>query len=786
MPADLPTLAQLFEEQVERVLERLRRRAFMGFQAELDELLRFHRFLLATGSTEDEALAGSNLVEVSGVAWFTPHDEWMGQYRRIFDGAVELIGVDEHFLVALAQVLPTLLDEEDGVELTPGVVDGVLRLGPMLMHSVEEWVSRRTAAAADAAARDAGSKPTLGGADRRALESALPRVVGAWEEALAGVRHLLRHRPGPPPDARWEELRRAWRTMGGHLKRTAYCLAVATWHGDEVGARLFAGALSRWPRHALSSLSVTAEIRFSRLLMPDLLELSWADVLEAVEPLRLPLAPPPDPEGLFARLVQGARLDMELMTAAVLAAWTADGHAVSPLVPRIARALLHREQLDGDTGAPSRQRVLAQTTYDLLRLHAAGERHRPGAYGSWLDDALRSIETVTEIAAPPNRARPHHTLHGRAGLAPIEAAILATAPMTGGTPAVGLDDLARAGETIPGGDPLLRDAVRRLDGWIAALNQGDDNVRAGADLFGGWKAEQAAAVAGELRAGRDAVEQARLERLRKAPIASARVEALRQHAEEALRAGDLDLILFHVASLRFEDGVASVPPISIEIPWSKGNLTEPELADPVVGAPEVVRGSVSAAIAKLTMSEFGQRPLTTRTCAAWLSEPAFWRDVLTLAEQVGPAPSLLVDSRELGLFPFTAFSQGGALEAFQQTFDRELRQRLQAYGRTVGGVNVFSGRLGGGVAWLFSGDALRAISVRTREGDGPVEAAYRPDGPDGSAGHIDFRVALTTEWDTSPVFELRLARDSAVDDVPSDVTSDRRGAWGWLLSRLGL
>ena len=75
MPSDLPTLAQLIEEQVERVLERLRRRASMGFEAELDELLRFHRFLLAAGSSEHEAFAGVNLVEVSGTAWLTPHAE---------------------------------------------------------------------------------------------------------------------------------------------------------------------------------------------------------------------------------------------------------------------------------------------------------------------------------------------------------------------------------------------------------------------------------------------------------------------------------------------------------------------------------------------------------------------------------------------------------------------------------------------------------------------------------------------------------------------------------------
>lgn len=781
---DLPSLSQLFEEQVERVLERLRRRASMGFDAELGELLRFHRFLLAAGTSQDAAFAGVNLVEVSGTAWFTPHDEWTSQYRRIFDAAVELIDVDEQFLASVAQVIPSLLSGDDGVALTHGIVEDVLRLGPMLMHSVEEWVARRVRYEAETGAAMPARLP-LGGTERRALARALPPIVGAWESVVSGSGLEALGRVTVDPAVRWDALRAAWPRMRGHLSRTAYCLAVAVWHGDEEGAALFRAALARWPVGVLQQLSGIAEARFPRLLMPDLLDVSWDEALRRFEPLALPSMPPPDPDALFAKLIQGAKRDMVLLTAQLLTFWTASGRSVSDLGPRTARKLLDRDGPDQKGGAPPPQRGLARMAYDLLRIHAAGERHRNGSYGFVLDEALRRMEMATEGPRVPGRTYLPETLHDRGGLAQIEAAMLATCPIGAGDLSAGLSELAHAAEILPGGDRLLRDVVRRMDGWLASLDRPSADVRRAADLIGGWRPDDAVASASRLREGRQAIEKVRSARLQATPIDHTRIEALRDSAEAALRAGGFDLVLFHADVAAVAGAAGTGPALAFGMPgFAKGNLTQPALADPVNGLDDVVNGLASTAVADRVYGEFLSRPRTRGPSTNWLSDPGFWRTVAGLAPSVGPLPSLVVDHRDLKLIPFTAFLPDGALAAFNQTFDQDARRRFGGYRSTIDTVNVFAARLEPGIALMFSGGALKGVSFQPTVDERLVYVAFRQDAPHDEVGRLEYEVGMTVDWSEDPVIEFKCPpRHGPSPAAPADAPG-RLAAWRGFATKL--
>lgn len=771
-----PTIEQLVEEQVERVLERMRRRASVAFEAELGELRRLHRFLLAASTSTVKSLADVNLVEVSDELWLTPHDRWTWHYRRIFEAAVELIDVDDRYIASVADVIPALLRREEGVALTAGVVDGILKLGPMLMHTVEDWVAHRRSREPDMGGGSVQERPPLGAPERRALSRALPAVVAAWESVPLGATSGFGRRDRREPAERWDEMRAAWPTLRNHLARTAYCLAIAVWNGDEEGATLFRQALAGWPADTLSRLGGRAELKFARLLMPDVLDLPWQDALAHVEPLSWPGSPLPKPEELFSTTLQGARRDVATLTAELLLLWAATARGASGIGPRVARELLDRGDHDPADGAPSPSPTFARTSFDLLRIRAAGERHRRGAYGDFLDDLLRRMESATERRTHRGRAFNTDVVHDRAGLDAIEVALLATVPTGAGNVAAGLAELARAPVAALGGDGLLRDASRRIVDWIAGLEEPGMVTRRAAEALGGWPADGVDAIALSLRDGMAAIEEARADRLRAEPVDPARLEALRAAAEEALRAADLDLGLFHSEGAKVDDALGSASAMTFTYPdFEKGQLTEPELAYPVPGIAARIGDLARRALADRVTSAFFARPREIRETEAWLADPAFWRLVAALAPVAGHRPALLVDHRDLRLIGFQAFSPSGSLAGLTQVHDRAAKSRLEAYRSTIDGVDILGAQLGPGVAILFSGEAVRVLTLAPPEGGGLVEVEWLPNETGALIGELHFRSAVSMAFDERPCFELR--REQRLTTPPAPARPPERSVW---------
>src|SRR5690606_28544808 len=141
------------------------------FEGALGELLRYHQFLLAMHAA-DEDNSPVSYAEVSGDEWHPPHRKWIWQYRRLFNRAAERIPDEEYFIGELAHVPQRLLETETGIRLSPAVVEAILDLQPMLMHSVEAWVTRRSIT--EAAGSTGATHLGLSGSDARALSATLP------------------------------------------------------------------------------------------------------------------------------------------------------------------------------------------------------------------------------------------------------------------------------------------------------------------------------------------------------------------------------------------------------------------------------------------------------------------------------------------------------------------------------------------------------------------------------------------------------------------------------------
>jgi hypothetical protein len=81
---DLPMPANFIEELADKVIGQIDRLAITGFKSALDELVRYHKFLLEVYASRSAEGAPLSLAEIGGL-WEQPHQEWTRQYRRIFE-----------------------------------------------------------------------------------------------------------------------------------------------------------------------------------------------------------------------------------------------------------------------------------------------------------------------------------------------------------------------------------------------------------------------------------------------------------------------------------------------------------------------------------------------------------------------------------------------------------------------------------------------------------------------------------------------------------------------------
>jgi hypothetical protein len=185
----LPTPSDFLEELADRVVAQIERNAITGFKGALDELTRFHVFLLDAHNTRTEQGQPFSLAEVGDV-WDVPHQEWIRQYRRVFESAAEKIGVETTFIDALGHTVMRLLPH-DAAELSPPVVTSLLDFGVHEVIVLEAWITRRTTLDEPA---DQAAQPRLqlAESERRAYESVVCNFIGAWEKRPSRRRQSLR------------------------------------------------------------------------------------------------------------------------------------------------------------------------------------------------------------------------------------------------------------------------------------------------------------------------------------------------------------------------------------------------------------------------------------------------------------------------------------------------------------------------------------------------------------------------------------------------------------------
>ena len=760
MKRDLPIPRDILEELVDNTAAQIERLATVAFGNAMDEMLAYHRFLLALNASRTADGSAVSFSEVMGDAWIAPHTDWVRQYGRLFERAANRLRDDDHFVRALSYLPNRLLPEPSDVELPANVIHSVLGLGPMMTHRLGQWLSKGAIARTD---DDSTSHPTMrfDPRDTQAFENVLPEIIGAWEGLLDYIPTLYGWRgPGELNDVgRWSLYRKTWPFLWQHLMNTAYSLAISTWNEDENGTIYFRNSLLRWPKNFQHHFSEETYLRDNVFLFPDILELEWPEASTAVSLLTFDYFPQPSPEQVLASIISIVHKDVLLLSAAVFLFWTINQKASSKNTVRNVRALLHRENSDERyREQPTQDLEFCSLALDFLRLKITGRRFEDRSYAAHLDGLVARLDGMTERTPVPGRVYKPSTLHQTDDLLLAVVAILVSATPNNGDD--GLVDSIRALSeegVLPEGDKSLRSVVRVLARWRTILEpeQHLGIIRSASIVAPDNDNERGATRLREIILSLESViGTERLKQLIARPVNAKKLESIRSGIEFALlnRAPAVPYFTdVHIACAVANESVEWYGVTFDNIP--KGELTEPPMVDPSLNLDERLVSSVEKAVERNAVDAFANRPRKVRAVGAWIMTVEFWGEIAPLVQEVGSDPVLVVSrTRDAQILRRLRFAASSGSPQLQISKSSRLGN-ASSYIATIEGVDVFEENIAPGKAWLVSARALNRVVYLEHDSPGRyVEVCYEPS--DERNGSLRVRFKQLFGWSESPIFEL--------------------------------
>jgi len=758
---DLPAPDQILEDLADQAAGHIDDLAPTAFDDALAELTEYHKFLLSLNATATKDGSPFSFAEIVGDAWHAPHVEWIAQYRRLFGKAAHHLPDDDHFIRTLAYVPRQLMPRADEPRFSSSIVNGILDLGPALMHRLETWVTRRTTIETSDDT-SASPKLALAGSDAKAYENVLPEIVGAWESLLlyAPLRQSEDQESANDQNLRWIQLRESWPFLWRHLSNTAYCLATAVWNEDVAAARLFREALVRWPDALSHQLRHTADLPFRRSIYPNLLELEWTEASAQISAMVPAYLGQPSPDQLFMSILHCVHDDVSLIASEVFLRWTLTDKQLTSIGAMTAGELLRQEGPQDDwheTRAKAfnfRSLLLA-----MLRGWIAPERYKKGTYGSELDRLAERLDGMTERRVVPGRVYTPSTINDREALLLPELVILTSCVPTDDDGGVidEVNHLSNQYDRLPEGDRSLRNIRRQIAGMISALKAPSINFETVVAQLG--LSQQLPATLEQLqkilRQIDESIEKTRIERLRTMPLDAVKIENIRVRVETSLLSELYDLPFFTDFTIK----KAATSDTAKEVEYKFTGINKSQIVSPVMDYDisnffDKFIFQTSHYAARLIWRDFSQIERQILETAESAENTEFWREIRPQIERVGADPVLVVSRTAQGRQLWRiAREQSGEhdlavhqnLEKFQSTF----------YIATIEGVAVFNADFSPGTAWLFSGRSLRCVQYEELERPGQF-VGIDVDVNEDLKCDIRLRFRQKCDWSDAPIFEIRM------------------------------
>ena len=776
---DLPIPGMFLEELADKIIGQIERLAVTGFKGAMDELLRYHRFLLDIQDTRTEDGTPINLAEVGGF-FEAPHQEWIGQYRRIFERACEKIGSEPYFIQALSHAIMRLLPT-DATTASAAVVSSLLDLGIHEVIFLEAWVTRRTTVDVHA---DESAQPRLelAGSDRRAYDQVVANFIGAWENVLRISDRLYdskakQQRPAPQ---QWQALGKSWPFLQRHLRNTAYSLACAVWNEDRIGADRYRDSLVRWIETLRLDVDADFRIKHRSLLTPDLTSANWEQVEARLAPyLRAPWPQSPGPDAIFGVVMRSAVDDVINVVAAVTLAWFMNEQQSTDIGGQTAALLLRRQVIEGEgsrfTVSSAPRPTPFRSLASLIIRAALADRHAGHHYGAVLDELVRFLNGMSDRRVVPGRV---YSSWGWSGLDSVRLHLLAM--LAAQLPAQGDDgfvaamrEIAANEELLSGDDEQLRRITMSLEAYLRALGDGMDErlfergVRILAPTADVAEArERLKTIFSEAIA---AINDERAKRLRARPLDPAKIGALRDllmgalspelHAFAGVHIRKHQAQVTNVAEFRIngvDKGELVTPPMS----WISSNDPNKVLAD-----------AFRQTLTQYVWGDFFRRPREVVHIDSSGYPGGYFDAVAEHADRVGSRPTLLVPYDPIG----NTISQWTyRLADKPDHIEVERREGREGGGGTgylgtIAGTDIFTADVEEDRSYLYSALMLKSVTYHHVTPSAYIEVIFE-EGENPWKGTILVRFAQSMTWSDYPVIELKL--DGLDEDVDEDVGED--------------
>lgn len=550
-PVDRDALSpsDILEELADRVVVQIDRHAVTGFDHALREMREFHQFLLSAYTIVNSQGVATSYAAYGSIS--AEHSNWVREYRRPFEHAVAILAREDSFIGSLAHMAVNLIpDRKDNVP--PWIVAGLFEFPQYMVHRIGHWLTDQRAP------RGTGLRALVPGAlppqISKAYRSVALRIVGANESALQAGARYAKVPDGEDEAAAWGVLTRSWPILFKHLESTAYLIAAAHWHEDEIGAELYAESLLRW-RETLGDLGENDSLHVLRsdLLSSNLVDCDWQEADALASALLLhPRFREALPTTVFSAIVANLHADIRVVTALVLAGWVGAPAAIygaNVAAVRLTTCI-----------APREGSAILDLVRTFVRLRISEWSNGESGYVSGLDSLVRSLDGMIEGEKVPGRVYSVETRFRVGSLASDWFALAAALGDAPGFAAVeswpgGLGDDATAAWL---GDETLWQLhdwlIRTASSWTEPVSR-----HALSASIAMLRTSQMPEPAGDafhavLIAAAAAIQAHRIRRLVALPIAPDAVSELRHAANTALRDLVARVGIFPTAQLRFANG----------------------------------------------------------------------------------------------------------------------------------------------------------------------------------------------------------------------------------------
>jgi hypothetical protein len=780
---DLPTPTNLLEELQDKVIGYIERSAETGFRQAFDEATNYHSFLLELHDSRDDKGRPLSLSQIGGL-WESPHQQWVRQYRRVIEKAVDKIGSDNYFINTLSHTITKLLPRNATGVASP-VMEALLDIAIHEVVMLEGWFTRRTTVEVTAG-ETAQPRLVLAGSDQRAYEAVVIDFVGAWEGVSQQVSAIYDWPSESKGEAcqRWDAFRTSRSFLQRHLRNSAYLVASAVWNEDEIGAARYRDMLVRWPdRLRPDRQGDSYHLKSRSLILPDLFDVEWSALEPRLTPFkRSPHSPLVSPDTLFGVTISNVHSDYLIVTAAVTLHWYMSGNGETPAFGNAANSILRREFIPGEgsrltSGEP--QPDIYVSIWSLIIRNAVAKRSERDSYKAHLNDVVRLLSGMSDSRVVPGRI---YSSFGSDGIESLQFQLLvmlgALLPADGDTAVLArFKEIASQPDLLEAGDEALQSLTFSIQSYdrvvTAALNEAS-GLEAGLKVINPQAdATQVFARLKSLLGGVvSAIEEVQAERLRAQQIDPAKVEVFRAAFQNVITSRRQVLSCFR----GFDQAISDQPTDKIldytVTGMDKGDFVTPSMS---VQRPaelsESLAGWFAETLGTYVWRSFGSRERETIIVDAEAGAPEYWDAVFAAVGKVGPDPALLVPMDPIGnsvtSWQYANQAERPAGRTVEYRQDRNSGPGA-GYVATMDGVDIFMSDLKSNESCLMSSSGLETIVYHPVAAGQPLVTMEFVEEPDPRKSKIIARFAQKAVWHRSPVimFEAASTQTAAAQEPP--------------------